>query len=243
MTTGSIFWFVLFACIGGVIVLVGLLMEALSEKRWFNSIAEFRRWESAKYRGEWIVIFGIVAEIVVAGWFAKDEWQNNPLHRPISDIAALAVIEIKGSGQEITPKIEPFMDALIVLRDSTNPVSSHVEMLISDGFRKYFAFTTERGNNAQYSLRFHLDATGLNRINKEARAIKNIKFLGINAFFLPTNSEVTWGHVTLIANSEIQKTFTILPQNHPSLGFGGMPGIMIFATNSTPEKVVPNLNN
>src|ERR1039458_6396291 len=82
-TTGSSFWFVLSACVGGVIVLVGLLMETLAEKKWFGTVNSFRRCESSKRCGEWAVIFGIVIEVVVAGWSAKDEWKNKPENQPI----------------------------------------------------------------------------------------------------------------------------------------------------------------
>lgn len=99
--TGSVFWFVLFATIGGVFVLVGILMEVLSEKNWFKSIKHFRRCETTKKFGEWILIFGIVIEVVVAGFSAVDEWQtiqtvskNNPLKQPVSQVSAILRIVV-----------------------------------------------------------------------------------------------------------------------------------------------------
>lgn len=84
--------------------MVGLLMETLAEKKWFKNITAYRRWESAKCWGEWLVILGIVVEIVVAGWFAKDEWQtiqiakeNDPLNQPITDIFAMVEFRVNKS--------------------------------------------------------------------------------------------------------------------------------------------------
>jgi hypothetical protein len=103
-TTGSSFWFVLSACIGGVIVLVGLLMETLADKKWFGTLKSFRRCESIKHCGEWAVILGVLIEVVVAGWSAKDEWQtrqiaikDSPLNQPIKSIQVHVFLEIAGT--------------------------------------------------------------------------------------------------------------------------------------------------
>ena len=56
-------------------MLVGLLMERFSEKDWHNNLSDFRRCKSRKIWGEWFVIFGIVIEIGVGGWTAKEEWR------------------------------------------------------------------------------------------------------------------------------------------------------------------------
>jgi hypothetical protein len=66
MTTGSMFWVVIIAGSGGVFVLVGLLMEQFSEKKWHKNIDDFRCCKSRKFWGEWFVIFGIVIEIKMA---------------------------------------------------------------------------------------------------------------------------------------------------------------------------------
>lgn len=93
ITTGSAFWFVLSACIGGVFVLVGILMEVLAEKASFKNTKSQRRWALIKVSGEWILIFGIVVEVVVAGLSAKAEWQtrqlaikNDPINQQIRSI-------------------------------------------------------------------------------------------------------------------------------------------------------------
>src|ERR1035438_196207 len=106
-TTGSSFWFVLSACVGGVIVLVGLLMETLAEKKWFGTVNSFRRCESSKRCGEWAVIFGIVIEVVVAGWSAKDEWKNKPENQPIRAITAQVFLEILGTNFDASILSQP----------------------------------------------------------------------------------------------------------------------------------------
>lgn len=186
-------------------------------------------------------MLGIAIETAVAGWSAFDEWENNPLNRPISDISAVAIIELKGGGiQEIIPNAQPPWYAWCLLRDSyTNSSDFNAVMLISDGFSKMPAFTTERGNNTQYSLRFHMEDIGMNPSKKKAKAIKGIKFLTLNTLFLPTNSEVTWGRVTILVNSEIQKSFEIPHQENLRPEFPGMSGIAIFATNAPAAKVIP----
>jgi hypothetical protein len=70
--TQSFFWPVFFACIGGAIVVIGLLLETLAEKKWFKNVKSFRRWHSAKCFGEWMVIGGILIEVADAGWTAHE---------------------------------------------------------------------------------------------------------------------------------------------------------------------------
>jgi hypothetical protein len=232
-----------FASLGGLLVFAGLWMEHRNPDAIFSNMAAMRRFE---WRSQWgwrVLMLGIAVETAVAGWSALDEWKNNPLNRPISDISAVAIIELKGSGiKEVIPNEQPPWDAWFLLRDSyTNSTDFNAVMLISDGFSKIFAFTAERGNNTQYSLRFHMEDLGMNPSKKMAKAIKNIKSLSLNILFLPTNSEVTWGRVTLLVNSQVQQTFEIPHQENLHSMFPGMSGIMVFATNAPADKVIPHM--
>ena len=83
----SYFWPVIFASIGGGIVVVGLVLELLAEKKWFKTLRSMRFWNSAKTWGEWFVIVGICIEIADAGWTAYEisnvnanSWQNKPIY-------------------------------------------------------------------------------------------------------------------------------------------------------------------
>jgi hypothetical protein len=100
----STFWIVLIACIGGVVVLVGLLFEAFAVKKWFRDIRSFRRWQTLRVWGEWLVIGGIVIEIIVAGFTAIDEWgikqiaiRNDPHKQPIFAFSAYACVVVRPS--------------------------------------------------------------------------------------------------------------------------------------------------
>jgi hypothetical protein len=89
MTTSSVFWVVVFAASGGVIVFVGLLMERFSEKDWHQNLSDFRRCKSISVCGEWIVMVGILIEIGVGIFSAIDVWETEPSNRPIRDMSAL----------------------------------------------------------------------------------------------------------------------------------------------------------
>src|ERR1035441_2281257 len=100
----STFWIVLIACIGGLVVLVGLWFEAFSEKKWFRDIKSFRRWQTLRVWGERLVIGGIVIEIIVAGFTAIDEWRikqiairNDPHKQPIFVFSAYACVVVRPS--------------------------------------------------------------------------------------------------------------------------------------------------
>ena len=93
-----------FAALGGIIVLVGLLMEKFWEKKLYRNISDFWRSKSVREWGEWLVIIGIIVEIGVAVWSALDAWdkiqmaiKNDPLNQPVSDISASMIIKLKGA--------------------------------------------------------------------------------------------------------------------------------------------------
>ena len=79
MTTQSSFWLVLTACIGGFIVLVGIVLEVLADKKWFKNVKAFRFWNGVKFWGEILVIVGIAIEVVDAGIAANDGWQTRQM--------------------------------------------------------------------------------------------------------------------------------------------------------------------
>ena len=102
--THSVFCFVILACIGGTIVLVGLLMEFLAEKPRFANISAFRFWERIKRWGELIVIIGIVVEIIVGGMFARDEWENSPWNGKMNQCTTIFPVD----GGKLTEKGPPY---------------------------------------------------------------------------------------------------------------------------------------
>lgn len=83
-------------------MVLGLLMEVLSEKKQFKNIQSFRCCESLKKAGEWIVIVAIVIEVIVAGFSATYEWQNAPLNQPAQSAKAVIDLWTEGTGQVLT---------------------------------------------------------------------------------------------------------------------------------------------
>ena len=71
----SYFWFLLTACFGATIVLLGICMEVAADKKWFKNISALRFWESVKHWGGILVIVGIAIEVVDAGFVASESWQ------------------------------------------------------------------------------------------------------------------------------------------------------------------------
>ena len=59
----SLFWAVLFAGIGGVFVVMGLVMEQVADKELFKNVAQYRCFKKIKLSGEWAVIFGVLCEV------------------------------------------------------------------------------------------------------------------------------------------------------------------------------------
>lgn len=90
-------------------------METLAEKKWFGTVNSFRRCESSKRCGEWAVIFGIVIEVVVAGWSAKDEWKNKPENQPIRAITAQVFLEILGTNFDASILSQPVPKTMAVV--------------------------------------------------------------------------------------------------------------------------------
>jgi hypothetical protein len=237
MGANSLFWYVAFAGSGAVLVFVGLLAEQLAEKAWFKNVKWFRRWKIIKTAGEWAVIGGVFVEIGVAVISAIDEWENNPRNQLISNISAIADIELKGQDtNEIDPHAHIFPKggmawiAMISLFDSnTNSVALYPGLLVSDEFNRVPSWTTERGWNTVYSLRFQLESSGLAGTRKLVSEMKRVKIVRIDALFLSPHCSVTWGHVVISAN-DVQESFEVCPQNHPNPDFTGS-GISVFATN------------
>jgi hypothetical protein len=100
------------AAIGGVLVLIGLWMEYVStdEKRYENvDIDGFRALKSKEKRGEKLVMWGIILEIMVAVIFAgRDDWHvrqmdianknADPRNQPINAISGYAIVEVRAKG-------------------------------------------------------------------------------------------------------------------------------------------------
>ena len=109
MTSGSFFWTVLSAAIGGLIVFFGLVLEQLAEKSWYASVRASKFWKSTKVAGEWLVLIGVGIEVMVAAVTAANEWGSDPLKKPIASASASASIVFLMAEKGISPNV--FFDA------------------------------------------------------------------------------------------------------------------------------------
>lgn len=231
MTTGSIFWFVIFAASGGVFVFIGLLMERFSEKDPYKNLSDFRRCKSRKVCGEWFVIGGIVIEIVVGIFSAIDVWETNPLNRPIKTVSAFASILVKGDKYVHFPPTfkDPWYGGVMFIvgtnLNATNVLfrlsatSSDLEMI------NILGTVAKNRTDREYDITFHQthpvgDMPRDFGFGKPARSFDGVTSLVLS---LPqietlddvqfsTNTEVLSGSMEVTVNSSLTWQFDIPPQ-------------------------------
>lgn len=249
-TTESSFEFVLSACIGGAVVLIGLLMEVLSEKKQFKNVKSFRRCESIKCWGEWFVIFGIVIELVVGAWFAKDEWQtiqmaknNNPLMQPVSQISAILRFEV--SAKSYDPKTPmPFENSYMSLAGTGfNLIAKerryfeHVDNFSTHHVTYYGIVLNFEQNKLPSFLPNDMESTNFPQspIMTVTNAMSQITAFEAYVDFIPQKTEIVKGTAQIFING-FRKDFQFgsncvnraMSEWNPSL-----PGIFLDVTNST----------
>jgi hypothetical protein len=95
--TQSNFWPLLFASFGGFVVVLGLALELLAEKKWFKNFRSMRFWNSAKTWGERLVIIGIIFEIADAGWTEYEIKKNDPMNQPVRSLSAILYFTVVGT--------------------------------------------------------------------------------------------------------------------------------------------------
>jgi hypothetical protein len=237
MTTGSVFWFVVFAASGGVFVFVGLLLEQFSEKDWYNSLSDSRRCKSRKFWGEWIVIGGIVVEIGVGVFSAIDAWKNEPLNRPVRNMSALVSLKVRGSSfkeidiKSLTHRSISWVALLNVYETNEQPSDLMPGTLVSESFSKGY-FRDAPDSDRLYSMRFDPILMGSHLpTGRLAKEIAKIKRITIGTWFLPRDTEILGGNVSLLVNSEIEIYFQIPPQIVQTNGSFSIP--VFFATNAS----------
>ncbi|HEY3855640.1 MAG TPA: hypothetical protein VGO67_14720 [Verrucomicrobiae bacterium] len=109
MRFGTISWFwpVLWASIGGIVVLVGVLLEVLADKKSFKDIENSRFWDSAGHLGGWLVVLGVLAEVIVGCVTAVNEWRNDPMKRSIASASARVRIVVKTRSNTVPLFVNP----------------------------------------------------------------------------------------------------------------------------------------
>jgi hypothetical protein len=73
--------------LGLLMVLVGYWLEWKSDKGWYSNLNDFRACKSKLKCGKKLVMCGVIVEIIIALWVAKDAWDTrqtalkNDLHK------------------------------------------------------------------------------------------------------------------------------------------------------------------
>lgn len=205
--------------------MVGLLMERFSEKDWHKNLDDFRHCKSRKFWGEWAVIGGIVVEIVAAGWFAKDEWQNTPARMQVNSISATAEFWVGTNWDNPGTRFfdTGFAEAFLSFSEKTNFTMSTNDLVLDMTCDKVkwipcWNNPTTGENGSKAILYFKLDPLygewrSVKALNKPAgELIKDLKFISIVPSFLEGNTvKIYNGKVVLMLNG-VSKTFVIPDQ-------------------------------
>jgi hypothetical protein len=253
-----------FAAIGGIIVFAGLLLEKIAE--WKSEKHIVKPFKRLSEWGWWILMAGIAVEIGVAVWSANDAWQtrqiansNNPLNQRVADVSADASIIVRGGNLndelDFRKHFMVSLAGIMYLCDSNRPSTNSWPTLSSGDFSRMFFDNPTFLNkmDRRYGIRFQKEAAFGTSGTETAKAkdINGIFMVSMDVFFLPTNSVILGGSVVLTINSDVQKVFQIPAQPKPE-PFNNVEkniptsedfGIVIYATNSAPAYVIPNLKN
>ncbi|HSY43652.1 MAG TPA: hypothetical protein VK811_07045 [Candidatus Acidoferrum sp.] len=220
MVGNSLFWYVVFAGSGGVLVFVGLLAEQLAEKKWFKNIKSFRRWKYVKAFGEWLVIGGVFIEIAVAGVSAVNEFEDDPRNQTISSASAFVDLIITENPRGRFP--QPSSDsaesgwwAVLYFWTGTNSSNSILALKTSGQEISWWNMGSE--SNREWRLLLHEDP--LNFLTSESDRNKTLvkQFDDVKALTLSmpfaTNMVVQTGSVVLTVN-DLKWSFEI-PKQKP----------------------------
>jgi hypothetical protein len=88
--------------LGLLMVLVGYWLEWKSDKGWYSNLNDFRACKSKLKCGKKLVMCGVIVEIIIALWVAKDAWDTrqtalkNDLHKqPIFALSGYAMVLVR----------------------------------------------------------------------------------------------------------------------------------------------------
>lgn len=210
--------------------MVGLLMEVLSEKKWFKNVNSFRRCEVIKKAGEWFVISGIVVEVVVSGVLAKGEWQNDSWNRPIASASAFARIITSQNPRpssffNLPPEYEGIgWHAGITFINGTSLSGSNVLLQVEASQSDVSAWEMGSSTNREWRIAFHENPFNFLQSESDRNKIFVKQFDGVRALILSmpfeTNMVVETGSVVLTVNN-FKWTFDI-PRQKPKWGIISM---------------------
>jgi hypothetical protein len=204
LATISNFSSVVWACIGGMVVAVGIVLEIFSEKDSFKSVASLRRWKTFKSIGEWIVVGGIVIEVIDGGFTARDIWRNDPRKRAISSMTATVKLSLHNA--DVLP-YNPMNSAELSFGKSSETRSNNwkVRLVIKSSIG---------ANNKilQFGMPDELPRWNLSD-NDTVESADTWDAVSLMALFIPKGAEVD-GEATVFFNNEMKKYLIPLQRAH-----------------------------
>lgn len=185
--------------------------------------------------------------------------KNNPLNQPVSDISAIIKVRLAGTNFIESPLWGSSWVATLTLCDLKDMISGKVIMGVSDiGLMEagvndisridYSGQIQPSEEDHGYVFRFNSDpqygglVPFLPVLKTTPQIVKyitdNVRFLVIDAKFIPHNAELLGGEAEILINGNVRLDFDILPQKaypiFPGLGDSpGDSGFTMIATNAT----------
>jgi len=241
----------LWAGIGGLVVLLGLcvekLAEILNEKFLAPPLKPHAKLESI---GWCILMAGICIETADAVCTAYEINNASPKNQPAADISAILRLDVKGTNFSLTLP-DPARHVSLQLIDNVNSPSSGLGFVASDvrPIAHYTNFATHEPIFWEYIFEFRhpympafdwLDIHNTNEweppLPTVKEALTTFRAMRIYVDFVPNDAEILKGDAKLFVNG-IQKNFKITgtkTDKNLSSWNPGSKGIFLYATNSTP---------
>ena len=198
----------LIASVGGIIVFLGLWIEKEGdEKNEKFGLSFLKPYKDLEELGWWVLMFGIAAEIVTAGFLAgweefKDS-RNNPLNQPIRSVTASVDVFVEGTNGLSFNFEEPFRaSALLSFGSSRHLTIGWPECDLRHCMKQ---FVLLRDDSGVVSTWWHFDfnqegilGTSMEpQDNKVAGQANRWDTVSLELLFLPEGTMVTHGTVPL----------------------------------------------
>jgi hypothetical protein len=223
--SASLFWVSFWACVGGIIVFIGLAMEKIAEwKEKIYSPPFFKPWNWLDVWGWRLLMLGIAVEIFVSGNAAKHDWEtrqiainNDPQNETVNDVSCDLMLFVKPFDENKAPKISQ-TDANIgglIFADllECDNVCDNCDLLGYGSFLSASTYSKEWGgihvvlhwNRGPFSTIDHSKYPFPETKVKDLMDLANV--LVVRSAFLPTNAVITSCTATVTINSSFRKHF------------------------------------
>ncbi len=205
MATQSYFGEIILAGIGGLLVVIGLLMEHFGDRDWyeFKHLSE-KLSKSVKWIGEWFVIIGVGIEVVVACFTAASEWQNRPSNKPISSISAQIEFIVRGTN----PPVSSFTGQLALGTPESEIKGTHTLFPL---FNSDFKWVYLKNSETLWVMKCEEMPLTASFSGELVRDADDWTVFEIRVPFIAAGTEIVGGNIVLNINS-ILKTNAIPPQ-------------------------------